>query len=112
MRRQQAAAGLEEHREDLLAGPRARAQPLLERAALDELHGDEHPLVDLADVVHRDDVRVAQPGHRLGLAQQAGAFDDPRWNDPSKTSAVQIARAWLERHPRDAEESDREKSGP
>jgi len=45
-------------------------------------------------------------------AELAGAFDDPRWNDPSKTSAVQIARAWLERHPRDAEESDREKSGP
>ena len=31
-------------------------------------------------------------------AELAGAFDDARWNDPSKTSAVQVARAWLERH--------------
>ncbi len=74
----QAAAGLDEHREHLLAGPRARAQPRLEGGALDELHGDEDAVAVGADVVHCDDVGVAQAGHRLGLAQQSGVAVDAR----------------------------------
>ena len=66
--RQPAPRG-EEQLEHLGPG-RSRRETLLERRALDELHRDvDEPLV-LADVVHRDHVRVGEAGHRHGLAQQ------------------------------------------
>ena len=45
--------------------------PALEAAAVDELHGHEHPLAVGPDVVDGDDVGVAELGHRLGLAQES-----------------------------------------
>ena len=38
---------------------------------VDELHRDEHAVSERADVVHREDVRVGEARHRLGLAQEA-----------------------------------------
>jgi hypothetical protein len=66
----QPAAGHREHREHLLAGARLGPQPRLEGRSLDELHGDEHAIADLSDVVDRDHVRVTQARHRLRLAEQ------------------------------------------
>jgi hypothetical protein len=70
--RRQPAAGLHEHRHDLVPRPTSAPQPALERHAGDELHGDEHLVAERPDLVHRHHVRVGQPRHRLGLAQQAG----------------------------------------
>jgi len=65
------AAGVQEPPEHLapVAGP--RGEPLPERHAVDELHGDEHLAAERARVVYGDDVGVAQAGERLGLAQEA-----------------------------------------
>ena len=49
-----------------------RADLLLERAAREVLHDDERALAVLADVVDRDDVRIArEPGHGERLAREA-----------------------------------------
>ena len=40
-----------------------------EALAADELHRDEALAADIANLVNGDDMRVAEPGHRLGLAQ-------------------------------------------
>ena len=53
-------------------GPRPR-DPVGERAAVDQLHDDVRAFVVLDDVVHDDDVRVAQLGDRARLAQGAVA---------------------------------------
>jgi hypothetical protein len=58
------------------SGDLARGQALapgeqpVEARAVHELHGDEGRLGGVFDVVHRDDVRVAETGDRDGLAQQ------------------------------------------
>ena len=61
---------------DQVDGPlgRQRAAALDQRAEVgpvDEAHVDEQPAVDLAVVVDRDDVRLAQPGDGVGLALEA-----------------------------------------
>src|SRR5262249_39244251 len=44
----------------------------------DELGGQEVALADGADVVHRDDVGMAEAGQRLGLAQEPAAVEQRR----------------------------------
>ena len=61
---------LREHVEDLAQAALRRGQPLAQAPAVDELHGDEDVVADLADVVDRDHVRVRQLGHRLRLAHE------------------------------------------
>ena len=51
----------------------ARVQPVADGVTVDELHRDEHRLVERADVVDHDDVGVRELGDRLRLAQQARA---------------------------------------
>jgi hypothetical protein len=70
----EAPTGGEEHGDDLAPGVRA-SQPLAEREALDELHGDEDLVAVGADVEEGDDVGVRELGHGLGLAQEAGAAE-------------------------------------
>ncbi len=55
-----------------LAGRRAGG--VAEAAAGDELHGEERPAVDLANLVDLDDAGVLQPGCGLGLAAEALPF--------------------------------------
>ena len=70
VRRGEPASGGEEHREHV--APRMRGvEPRSERVAGDALHRDEHVIVVNADVVHGDDVRVAQASERLRLPPQA-----------------------------------------
>ena len=42
-----------------------------QRSAVDQLHRDPHPIVKLARVVHREQVRVLNPGDRTGLVEHA-----------------------------------------
>ena len=60
-----------EHLQDLLPAARRGLQPVGDGVPLDELHRDEHLLLERADVVDDDDVRVRQPRDRLRLAQRA-----------------------------------------
>ncbi len=48
-----------------------RSRPVLERAAVDELAHDVLPPLVLADVVHRDDVGMAQRGRGRGFLLEA-----------------------------------------
>ena len=48
-----------------------RARPVLERAAVDELAHDVLAAAVLADVVHRDDVRVLERRRRRGFLPKA-----------------------------------------
>ncbi len=68
----QAAAGLDEHGDDVEPAAGALLEPGLQGVAADELHGDEHVAVVGADVVDDGDVGVGDAGHGLGLAEQAG----------------------------------------
>ena len=68
--RRQAAAGLCEHVEHLLPSALFGREPFAQRDARDQLHGEKQPAVDAADVVHRDDVGMRDPGHRARLALQ------------------------------------------
>src|SRR5688500_6834599 len=56
-----------DHLEDPGAGAR-RGDPARERLAVDELHREEGPPAEIADVVDGDHVRVRQPRHRARLA--------------------------------------------
>ncbi|OKH73629.1 hypothetical protein EB72_18155 [Mycobacterium sp. SWH-M1] len=47
------------------------AQHLFEARALDEAHVDEQHTVDLAEIVHGDDVRFLQPRRHPGLAAES-----------------------------------------
>jgi hypothetical protein len=69
-----AAACLHEHVEDLARRARL-AQPLAHRHAVDVLHRDEYLAIGLADVVHRDHVRMCEFRDRARLVAQlfAGA---------------------------------------
>lgn len=74
VRRGQAAPGVDERREDLGPAPRTATQPLAQRRPSHQLHGEHHLLLRVVlDVVHGDDVGVAEPGHRPRLADQASA---------------------------------------
>ncbi len=69
----QSLAGLDVSGEDVFegAGLAHRIGPLSQRAPGQQLHRDEHPAVHVPDVVHRDDVRMGQPGEGLCLPQQS-----------------------------------------
>ena len=71
VRGSQSVRRLCEDGEDLLPRAWALGEPVLEGAAVDELHGDEHAPLERARVVNGDDVRMRQLGHGLGFAQQA-----------------------------------------
>ncbi len=49
----------------------ALLDPPPQRAAVDELHGNEDLVVDRSDFMDRKDVGMRQPRHRLGLAQES-----------------------------------------
>ena len=85
----QPAAGGDEQRDDVGGRQGVAGQVLAEGGALDELHGQEHPAVDLAGVVDRDHVGVGQLGQRLGLA------DQPR----RRVGGAIGRRQHLDRHP-------------
>jgi hypothetical protein len=72
VRRGQAAPGLHEHRQGLGQAVPARHPPA-QGAVVRELHRQVHLVAEGADLVHGDDVGVVDLGHRLRLAQQAGA---------------------------------------
>jgi hypothetical protein len=57
---------------DLLPAALLGLEPHAERLALHELHGEEHLLLDAADLVDLDDVGVRELGHGPGLALHAG----------------------------------------
>ena len=59
----------------VLAAELARDDEVLERAAADEPHREEQPLVRLAGLVDGDDVRMVDRGLELSLAAKAGAED-------------------------------------
>jgi transcriptional regulator with AAA-type ATPase domain len=68
----QAAAGLDEAVADLAPAARRGGEPRTQRAAIDQLHRQVDPAVGHAGLVHRDDVGMRQPRHRLRLADQLG----------------------------------------
>ncbi len=70
--RRQPAAGLHEHVEDLVGRVGCGGEPLCQRRSVDELHRHEHAACERADLVDLDDMRVAEPGQCLRLADQAG----------------------------------------
>ena len=84
-------------------------EPALERPAADELHREEDLVVDHADVVDGDDVRVREPRHRLRLAQQARArrvlHALPRLEQLERDLAIElrIVRAVDHAHPAGAD---------
>ncbi len=63
-----AAASLDEHRDDLAPAPRGRRQPAGQGLPLDELHGDEQLIIVHPDIEHADDIGVGELRHRLRLA--------------------------------------------
>ena len=73
VRGREAAPRRDEDVEDLAPRAGLVGEPALDRPARDELHRQEHLVLEHADVVHGDDVRVRQARHRLRLAQQARA---------------------------------------
>ena len=68
VRGRQPAPGLDQAGEDRRGAPRL-AQPLAQVLALDVLHRHEHVVVEDADLVDGDDVRVLEPGQGPALAQ-------------------------------------------
>ena len=53
---------------------RTRSQPLRQRRPIDELHGEVWPAIVLADFMHRDDVRMREPGGGFGLGAEPPAI--------------------------------------
>ncbi|MFO0636338.1 MAG: hypothetical protein U0168_26205 [Nannocystaceae bacterium] len=73
VRRLQAAAGVEEHRDNLRPRSRRLLEPLAQGSAGHDRHREEHAATVDADVEHRHHVGVAEQRERLGFAQQLGA---------------------------------------
>ena len=71
VRGRQPAPRRHEHLQHLLPAARLRLQPVGDGVPLDELHRDEHLILERAHVEDDDDVRVRQPRDRLRLAQRA-----------------------------------------
>jgi hypothetical protein len=69
VRSEQAETGVAKQRDDLGPGPWVRDHPFLKRPSPDVLHGDEQLVPVPVDVVHGDDVGVAELRHRLGFAE-------------------------------------------
>jgi hypothetical protein len=61
----------ERHHENLLYAHPLPDDPLFQRLAFEQLHGDEMPAFVLVDVVDGADVRVIQRRGRLGLPFEA-----------------------------------------
>jgi hypothetical protein len=72
VRGREAPSGLDEGRQHVAPGSRRLPQPLLQRAALDQLHRDHDPVLGIVvDVVDRHHVGVAEHGHGPRLANHA-----------------------------------------
>jgi hypothetical protein len=69
VRRGQSAPGLRERRRDLARRVRP-AQPRGQRLSVDVLHRQEHAPIDLADLEHRDEVRVRDACERARLGDE------------------------------------------
>ena len=108
MRGEQSFTCLHEHRDDVAPRPGMAIEPAGERVAAHELHHDEDLVVDRADLVHADDVRVREPRHRLRLGDQPHARGGARVaiaHDLDRDTAIEIGIVSLEHdtHPAGAE---------
>jgi hypothetical protein len=95
--------------EDLVRRARPARQPRARGAAGDVLHRDEHAAVDLADLVHDDDVRVRDARQRPRLALDAGErVRGPRVAELDRDVAIepQIAREVDDAHPAGTDRPD------
>ena len=70
MRRREPAPGAFEERCDVREVVCLGLEMLAERAAVDELHRDEHTSLVLTDVEDTNDVRVCELRHRACLSKQ------------------------------------------
>ena len=73
VRRCQPVAHAHQQVDDLPPRPRLRPGPILERAAVDELGDQILPAVDLAGIVHRENVRMVERGRHLRFLLKAAA---------------------------------------
>ena len=64
---------LDAEREQLLNGHGVATDFLLQRYAIEELHGDEGPPVVLAYVIDGADIRMIEGGGGLGLTQKTSS---------------------------------------
>ena len=71
VRGREAVGDARQQLDDLPPGARRRARPIAQRAAVDELRDDVLAPFVLADVVHREDVRMVQRGGHLRFALEA-----------------------------------------
>jgi thiamine-monophosphate kinase len=101
LRGDQPAPGGHVHLQRLVPGARLRLRPEAAGVAFDELHRDEDLVLERADVVDDDDVRVRQARDRLRLAQRplppfeqrdAGARLDPQQLDRHLAIQLRIVR--------------------
>ena len=70
VRRLEASPRLDQRVQHLANGGAIGLDPLSQRPSLDVLHRDEDAIVDLADLIHGDDVGMGQLGHRLSFADE------------------------------------------
>ena len=70
----QPVAHLSHDREPVFERQAVVADDLAQLPAVEQLHDDEEAPVVLAHLVDRHDVRMAQPGAGLGLAEEAGSL--------------------------------------
>ncbi len=54
-------------RQQFVCLKRLPGNPVLERLALQQLHGDEGPALGFVNVINRTNIRVVQGGGRLGF---------------------------------------------
>ena len=112
MRGRESASSLHHDGDHLAPRARTRLQPLPERHALHELHREKHLALVRADVMHGDDIGVAHPRHRLGLAQQsivdAGAggrlvlvAEEPMHEPPQHAGLAELGMQSVEQFERD-----------
>ena len=113
------AARGDERRDDVAPRRLRGPEPVLERDAVDELHGDEVGAVCGADVEHGDHVGMRQLCHRARFAEQPGACVGARCVEQLDRDAsleVRIERGVDDAHPAAAEHAlepePAERSGP
>ena len=101
------ARGWKQHVEHLAPTSPLLTQPLPERPAFDELHGEEDVAVQLTDVVDRQHVGVGEPRHRARLAKEALAHlflrflrrsARPQHLERDRTAQLRVARGIDDSH--------------